>query len=45
LARPPHEDRRKAQASFRAAITIAGEQGAATLERKARESLQNWAGR
>jgi adenylate cyclase len=40
LARPPHGQKRKAQASFRRAIEIASEQGAAMLERRARESLR-----
>jgi predicted ATPase/DNA-binding winged helix-turn-helix (wHTH) protein len=42
LARPPHEERRKAEAAFRAAIEIAKQQGARTLERKANESLHHW---
>jgi DNA-binding winged helix-turn-helix (wHTH) protein/predicted ATPase len=40
LARPPYGQKRKAQASFRRAIEIASEQGAAMLERRARESLR-----
>jgi hypothetical protein len=35
---------RQAEASFRIAVKIAGEQGAVTLERKARESLRAWGG-
>jgi predicted ATPase len=42
LARPPHEERRKAEAAFRIAIKIAKEQGARTLEHKANESLRRW---
>ena len=33
LARPPHGRKRKAQASFRAAIKVAKRQGATALER------------
>lgn len=44
LARPPHEDKNKAQAAFRAAIKIAKQQGAATLEHKAYASLRLWSG-
>lgn len=44
LARPPHGERRKAEASFRAAITIARQQGAEALEHKARASLRRWYG-
>jgi adenylate cyclase len=42
LARPPYGDRRKAEASFRAAIKIAGQQGARALQRKADASLRRW---
>jgi predicted ATPase len=42
LARPPHEDKNKAQTAFRAAIKIAKQQGAATLEHKAYASLRLW---
>ena len=42
LARPPHDQRRKAEAAFRTAIKIASEQGARTLEHKANESLLRW---
>jgi predicted ATPase len=45
LARPPHGQKVKAAASFRAAIKIAKLQGAGTLERKATESLGRWSGR
>jgi predicted ATPase len=45
LARPPHGQKVKAAASFRAAIKIAKLQGAGTLERKATESLGHWSGR
>ncbi len=34
----------QAQASFHTAVEIAGKQGATMLERKARESLKDWAG-
>jgi predicted ATPase len=44
LARPPHGQKRKAEASFRAAIKVAKQQGAAALERKAIESLRRWSG-
>jgi predicted ATPase len=40
LARPPHGDKRKAEASFRTAIEIAKQQGAVALARKANESLR-----
>jgi adenylate cyclase len=39
LALPPHADLRKAEASFRAAIDIARQQGAKALERKAEASI------
>jgi adenylate cyclase len=42
LARPPRGVRQEAEASFRAAIKIARQQGAATLERRAEESLRRW---
>jgi DNA-binding winged helix-turn-helix (wHTH) protein/predicted ATPase len=42
LARPPHQERRKAEAAFRTAITIAKEQGARALEHRANESLRRW---
>jgi tetratricopeptide (TPR) repeat protein len=42
LARAPAAQTRKAQASFRTAIRIAKQQGAKTLERKAKESLRRW---
>jgi hypothetical protein len=45
LARSPHADKRKAEASFRTAIEIAKEQGAVTLVRRANESLHRWSGR
>ena len=44
LARPPHSQKRKAEAAFRTAIKIAKEQGARTLEHKANESLLRWSG-
>jgi predicted ATPase len=44
LARPPHGQKRKAQASFRAAIKVAKRQGATALEHKAIESLRRWSG-
>ena len=44
LARPPHGQKRKAEAAFRTAIKIAKEQGARTLEHKANESLLRWSG-
>ena len=44
LARPPHGQKRKAEAAFRTAIEIASEQGARTLEHKANESLLRWSG-
>ena len=44
LARPPHEDRREAEAAFRIAIEVAKEQGARTLEHKTIESLRRWSG-
>jgi DNA-binding winged helix-turn-helix (wHTH) protein/predicted ATPase len=45
LARPPHGQRVKAAASFRAAIKIAKLQGAGALERKATKSLGHWSPR
>jgi adenylate cyclase len=42
LARPPYGQKREAQASFRAAITIAKAQGAAILQRRAEDSLRRW---
>jgi DNA-binding winged helix-turn-helix (wHTH) protein/predicted ATPase len=42
LARAPHRQKRKAQASFRAAINLARQQGAAALEQRAKESLRRW---
>jgi len=42
LARPPHQERRKAEAAFRVAIEVAKRQGAKTLEQKANESLRRW---
>jgi DNA-binding winged helix-turn-helix (wHTH) protein/predicted ATPase len=42
LARSPHDQKREAQASFRAAIKVARHQGALALERRANESLQRW---
>jgi predicted ATPase len=42
LARPPHVKMSKAQASFRAAIRVAKQQGAAALEHKANKSLRRW---
>jgi predicted ATPase len=44
LARPPHRQRRKAEASFRAAIKIAKQQGAAALEHRANASMRRWCG-
>ena len=44
LARPPHGQKRKAEASFRTAIKVAKQQGAAALEHKAIESLRRWSG-
>jgi DNA-binding winged helix-turn-helix (wHTH) protein/predicted ATPase len=44
LARPPHGQKRKAEAAFRTAIKIASEQGARTLEHKANKSLLRWSG-
>ena len=45
LARAPYGDRRKAEASFRAAIKIAKQQGAALLENRASASMRRWGGR
>jgi predicted ATPase len=42
LARPPHSQKREAQASFRLAINIAKGQGAAIFQRKAEDSLRRW---
>jgi DNA-binding winged helix-turn-helix (wHTH) protein len=42
LARPPHGQKRKAEAAFHTAIKIAKEQGARTLEHKANASLRRW---
>jgi adenylate cyclase len=42
LARPPHGHKQHAESSFRAAIKIAKQQGAAALEYKAIESLRHW---
>jgi DNA-binding winged helix-turn-helix (wHTH) protein/predicted ATPase len=42
LVRAVHPDLHKADASFRAAIRIAQQQGAATLERRAAESRRHW---
>lgn len=44
FARPPHRQRRKAQASFRAAIKVAKQQGAAVLEHRANASMRRWCG-
>jgi predicted ATPase len=44
LVRPPHRQKRKAQASFRAAINLARQQGAKALEQRAKESLRCWSG-
>ena len=44
LARPPHGQKRKAEASFRTAIKVAKQQGATALEHKAIESLRHWSG-
>jgi DNA-binding winged helix-turn-helix (wHTH) protein/predicted ATPase len=44
LARPPHNQTRKAEASFRAAVKVAKQQGATALEHKAIESLRRWSG-
>ena len=44
LARPPRGEYRKAEASFRAAIKVAEQQGAAALQKKAIESLRRWCG-
>lgn len=43
-ARPPYGEKRKAAASFRAAIKLAKQQGATALEHKANESLRRWFG-
>ena len=42
LARLPFDQKREAEASFRTAITVAKQQGARTLERKANEALGRW---
>jgi predicted ATPase len=42
LARPPYDQKREAQVSFRAAINIAKGQGAAILQRRAEDSLRCW---
>jgi predicted negative regulator of RcsB-dependent stress response len=42
LARSPYGRKREAQVSFRAAINIAKEQGAAILQRRAEDSLCCW---
>ena len=42
LARRPFGQKREAQISFRAAINIAKEQGAAVLQRRAEDSLRCW---
>ena len=42
LARPPHGQKHKAEASFRTAIKVAKQQGAETLERRANASLRRW---
>jgi adenylate cyclase len=44
LARPPRGEYSKAEASFRAAIKVAEQQGAAALQNKAIESLRRWCG-
>ena len=44
LARPPHGQKSRAEACFRAAIKVAKEQGATALEHKANESLRRWFG-
>jgi len=44
LARPPRDQKHKAEAAFRTAIKIAKEQGAGTLEHKANASLLQWSG-
>jgi predicted ATPase len=44
LVRPPHAQKRRAEASFRTAIRVAKEQGAAALQRRANESLHRWFG-
>jgi adenylate cyclase len=44
LARPPHRQRRRAEASFRAAIKLAKQQGAAALEHRANASMCRWCG-
>ena len=44
LARPPHADRRKAEASFRTAIEIACRQRAVTLQSQAEASFARWCG-
>jgi DNA-binding winged helix-turn-helix (wHTH) protein/predicted ATPase len=42
LARPPHGQKRMAEAAFQTAIKIAKKQGAMTLEHKANASLHRW---
>jgi predicted ATPase len=44
LARPPFGQKRKAEASFRAAIKVAKQQGSRALEHKANDSLRRWFG-
>jgi predicted ATPase len=44
FAHPSFGNARKAETAFRTAIKIAKQQGAGTLERKARESLRRWLG-
>jgi len=42
LARPPYDQKSKAEASFRLAIEVAKQQGATALEYKARASTRRW---
>ncbi len=44
FARPPFDQQHKAEASFRAAIKVAKQQGARALEHKANKSLRCWSG-
>ena len=44
LARPPHHQTRKAEASFRAAIKVAQQQGAVALKHRAYASMRRWCG-
>jgi DNA-binding winged helix-turn-helix (wHTH) protein/predicted ATPase len=42
LARPPYGQKRRAEASFRVAVEVAKQQGAAALEFKANASARHW---